>query len=112
MNLFYTFKMLDMGKRTFVGNTVYWSSAGRPEEVAQESCQAFLEYLKSGSALDPWMADQILPYLAVSGQESRFTTSRVSQHLLTNAWVIKKFIPVEIVVKGAMGEKGVVHIRP
>jgi RNA 3'-terminal phosphate cyclase (ATP) len=66
----------------------------RAEAVGEEAAQAFIEYYNSGSCLDLHMADQILPYLAVAEGSSRFTTQRLTEHLKTNFWVIKKFLDI------------------
>jgi RNA 3'-terminal phosphate cyclase (ATP) len=36
----------------------------------------------------------------------------VSQHLITNAEVIRAFLPVEIVIEGQLGQPGVVRVQP
>ncbi len=85
----------------------------RAESVGEEAANAFLEYLAAGeSALDPHLADQLVPYLAMSGGESVFTTSRVTQHLLTNLWAVGLFRPFRYDVEGELGRPGRVRIRP
>ncbi len=83
----------------------------RAEEVADEACRAFFEYIDAGGALDPHLADQIIPYLALASGPSTFTTSRITQHLLTNIWVVKQFVDVEIHVEGKEGEQGRVRVQ-
>ncbi len=95
--------------------TVGFDSIGaigkRAEEVADEACKAFFEYIDAGGALDPHVADQIIPYLALASGPSIFTTSRITQHLLTNIWVVKQFVDVEIHVEGEEGEQGRVFVK-
>ncbi|HLB72928.1 MAG TPA: RNA 3'-terminal phosphate cyclase, partial [Sedimentisphaerales bacterium] len=45
-------------------------------------------------AVDRFLADQLLMYMAVSNAGA-LTTSELSNHLLTNIEVIKQFLPVE-----------------
>ena len=78
----------------------------RAEDVANDSCHAMFEYLDTGGALDPHLADQVIPYLALAGGKSEFTTSRITQHLLTNIWVVKQFMDAHIEVEGEVGEEG------
>jgi RNA 3'-terminal phosphate cyclase (ATP) len=82
----------------------------RAERVAEEACQEFLKFIQSDAAVEPHLADQLIPYLFLSGGKSAFTVSSVSQHLLTNIWVMKNFLPVRIEVQGKEGEKGEVFI--
>ncbi len=82
------------------------------EKVGEEAADAFLDHAASGAALDPHLADQLVPYLAMSGGESVFTTSRVTRHLLTNLWAVGLFRPFRYDVEGEVGEPGRVRIRP
>lgn len=83
----------------------------RAEEVADEACQALFAYVNSSGALDHHLADQIIPYLALARGDSEFTTSSITQHLLTNIWVVKQFLNVDVQVKGKEGEAGQIKIR-
>ncbi len=84
---------------------------GKPAEVVgEEVAKEFLQYYESGSALDKYMGDQILPYLAVAGG-GEYTTCEITRHLLANAWVIEKFLPVKIEIEGKQGEPGKVKVR-
>lgn len=84
----------------------------RAEEVADEACGALFEYMDADAALDPHLADQIIPYLAFGREKSEFTTSRITKHLLTNIWVVKKFIDADIGVEGREGGAGRVWCIP
>ncbi len=84
----------------------------RAETVGEEAASAFLDHDATRAALDPHLADQIVPYLAMSGGESVFTTSRVTQHLLTNLWAVGLFRPFRYDVEGELGKPGRVRIRP
>jgi len=83
---------------------------GKPaEKVAEEACAELLAYLDSGAALDPRLADQMVLPLALAGV-GRFTTSRITQHLLTNCWLIEQFLPLRFAVEGKEGEEGRVTV--
>ena len=84
----------------------------RAEEVADEACKGLLSYLQTKGALDPHLADQVVPWLAFCHGPSEFTTSRVTQHLLTNLWVVQQFMDIDARVEGGVGEEGRVLIRP
>ncbi len=83
----------------------------RAEEVADEACQAFFTYTESWGALDPHLADQIIPYLALARGDSEFTTSSITRHLLTNIWVVKQFLDVDVQVEGKEGDAGKIRIK-
>lgn len=67
----------------------------RAETVAAQALKEARQYIGSGAAVGEHLADQLLLPLALAGG-GRFTVSNVSQHALTNAEVIARFLPVEI----------------
>ncbi|MBI3014848.1 MAG: RNA 3'-phosphate cyclase [Candidatus Tectomicrobia bacterium] len=80
---------------------------GKPsEEVAREAFEQWVDFRAGKGALDEHLADQILPFLALAPGPSAFTTHRVTNHLLTGAWVVGRFLPREISVSGKAGEEG------
>lgn len=84
---------------------------GKPSDaVADEACEALLTHHIDGAPVDPYLADQILLPLALAEGRSVYRTSQITQHLLTNAQVIRAFIDAEIVIDGAEGEPGSVTV--
>lgn len=68
---------------------------GKPsEKVVGEAVSQAEVFLKSGTAVDRFLADQLLIYMAVSNAGA-FTTSELSKHLTTNIEVIKQFLQIE-----------------
>lgn len=85
---------------------------GKPaERVAEEAADELLEFLHSSTALDRHLADQLVLPLALAEGESLFTTERVTQHLLTNAWVVNQFFPGRVHVEGKEGQPGDCHVQ-
>lgn len=82
----------------------------RAETVADEASGALLDYLQSGAAIDPHLADQLIPYCSLADGISKFTTSRITLHLLTNVRVVRQFVDIDIAVEGKEGEPGSVQI--
>jgi RNA 3'-terminal phosphate cyclase (ATP) len=88
------------------GFTSLGARGKRAETVGDEAAGELCAHLATGAALDPHLADQIVVYLALCPEESSFTTSRVTRHLLTNLWVIDLFRPARFRVTGEVGEPG------
>jgi len=90
--------------------TAGFSSLGergkRAEDVAKEAVDSLEEYMKSDGCVDPHLADQLLPFMALAGGNSAFTTTRVTNHLLTNIWVIQRFLEVKVSLQGEEGRSG------
>jgi len=76
------------------------------ERVADEAADALLDFLAGDAATDAHLADQVVPLMALAVGRSVLTTSRVSQHLLTNLWTVQQFLPVTISLEGRAGEPG------
>ncbi len=85
---------------------------GKPaERVAEEAAQDLLEHLGSDAALDPYLADQLVLPMALAAGSSQLSTQRVTQHLLTNAWVVNQFLPGCVSVDGQEGEPGLCRVE-
>ena len=52
--------------------------------------------MKSNACLDRYMADQILPFLALAG--GSISVAQISNHTKTNMHIIEKFLPVKFEV--------------
>jgi RNA 3'-terminal phosphate cyclase (ATP) len=84
---------------------------GKPaEQVGAEAAEAFLAFLGSPAAVDYHLADQLLPYLALSRGESNLAVETVTSHLLTNAWVVQQFAERPVRVVGCQGQAGQVLV--
>lgn len=86
---------------------------GKPaERVADEAVDALEAFLATDGAIDQYLADQLLLPLSLSSSPSEFRTSQVTQHLLTNAEIVKAFLPVQMEIQGEAGQPGLVRIWP
>ncbi len=81
------------------------------ERVADEAVNEFLEFMGTDGAIDHYLADQLILSLALAPGMSEIRTSKVTQHLITNADIIKMFLSVSIDIDGAIGQPGSIHIR-
>jgi RNA 3'-terminal phosphate cyclase (ATP) len=78
--------------------TAYGMKGKPSQEVVSEAVNLAKDFLSSGTAIDRFLADQLLIYMALS-KAGRFTTNELSAHLLTNMEVIKKFLPVDFSIE-------------
>jgi RNA 3'-terminal phosphate cyclase (ATP) len=85
---------------------------GKPaERVADDAFHEFQRYNASGQAVETHLADQLLIYMVLAKGVSSFTTSQITQHLLTNCWVIEQCLPVTFTIEGELGEPGRVQVE-
>ena len=82
------------------------------EAVAEDAVGALLAHNRSGSALDPHLADQVLLPLALARAPAAFTCEAVTNHLKTNAWVIEQFGVARIAIEEQEGKGTLVRVTP
>lgn len=117
-----TLNLPSPGKGTFIQLTAHFSNGGQAcytalgargkpaEQVADESVDQLLAFLKTDGTVDQYLADQLLlPLLLIDG-DSAFRTSQVTPHLLTNAQVVDHFLPGRIKIDGVQGSPGLVRV--
>lgn len=103
--------LLAEAEHSVAGFTALGAIGKSAESVGKEAATHFLDYDSAGAALDPYLPDQIVPYLSLSAERSVFTASRITQHLLTNLRVTGLFRTFAHRVEGAIGEPGRVTIN-
>jgi len=83
----------------------------RARQVGQAAAQQLLEHWRAAPrAVDAHAADQLLLPLVFAAGASRFQVAAVTQHLLTNAAVIARFLDRPIQITGTLHEPGCVEI--
>jgi len=78
-------------ENTIIGTDNLGKLGKSAEQIGKEAAENFLEQGKSNACLDKHLADQILPFLALTPSKSQVTVSEVTEHCQTNIWVIEKF---------------------
>ena len=99
-----------LGEETVLGANALGAGGKRAEDVGEEAAAALLRQINSGAALDEWMGDQILPFLAAAGGESTVSITRITDHLRTNLWVINQFLRLETHIREE-GQRSIVTLR-
>jgi len=74
--------------------TAFGKRGKSSEQVISEVVGLAKDFLAGEAAVDRFLADQLLIYMALTKAGS-FTTNELSSHLKTNMEVIKKFLPVD-----------------
>ena len=70
----------------------------RAEKVGSTAAASILQELKSGAGVDIYLADQLIPYLALAPGGS-FTTRTLTPHARTNIWVTEQFLDVKFKIE-------------
>ncbi|MEW6419804.1 MAG: RNA 3'-terminal phosphate cyclase [Nitrospirota bacterium] len=98
-------------EHSIAGFTALGERGKKAEVVGEEAATEFIRYYFTDAALDPHISDQIVLYLSLCKEESAFTTSCITQHLMTNLWVIGLFHEYKYSVEGEIGKPGKVKIN-
>ena len=90
------------------GSRIGSDRAGRPgrnsESIGRYVAQSFTEDVKTGAAVDRYMADQLIIYAGLAEGISRYTVPRITEHVETNLWLIEKFLGAKTKISGNLVE--------
>ncbi|MFN4132120.1 MAG: RNA 3'-terminal phosphate cyclase [Caldimicrobium sp.] len=106
---------IDQEKRA--GFTAFGKKGIPAEKIGEEATKEFLHFLSTNTQFDPYLGDQLLLpstlVLLKSGEKYfTYTVSKITQHLLTQAWLIPQFLDnIKIKVEGEIGNKGEVALE-
>ena len=81
----------------------------RAEKVGLEAANQILYHISREAAVDKYMGDQLIPYIALAGG-SCIKTAELTQHTITNIHITEKFIDKKFNVRGIMGGSAVISV--
>jgi RNA 3'-terminal phosphate cyclase (ATP) len=82
-----------------------------PEQMGSAAVEALLEFARTDATCDPFLADQLVVPLALAAGTSRFTTSRITSHLVTAVSLVQQILACPAQVRGDLGSPGSVTIE-
>ncbi len=89
---------LEMEDGGIMGSDALGKKGKRAEEVGKEAAEKLLGEWRAGGAVDSHLADHLVAILPFSG--GSYTTSRVTDHLRTNIFVVNTFLPGSVHLDG------------
>lgn len=81
------------------------------ETLAQTAFGETMAFMESDACLDPYLADQCLLPLVLAPEPSAIKISKLTPRFLTAVWVVKRFTPIRLTVRGSEGHAGLVTIE-
>jgi RNA 3'-terminal phosphate cyclase (ATP) len=90
------------------GSTALGKPGLKAEKVGAVAAEALVNELKPDAGVDEYLADQLIPYMALAKGGS-FTTRIISMHTKTNIWVTEQFLPVKFKIE--ILENGLFKVR-
>lgn len=97
---------------TSLGNRLGSDRAGRPgrssESIGKYVAERFVEDVKTGAAVDRYMADQLIIYAGLAEGITRYSLPCVTEHVQTNLWLMEQFLGVKAGIRdNVLGIQGV-----
>jgi RNA 3'-phosphate cyclase len=99
------------GDGMFLGSDNLGMKGKRAEEVGKEAAAKLSSEISRGAPLDSHMGDMVLPYLLLSGERSEVKISKITNHLLTEVFVAKRFDERRVHLEGVLGETGILKVN-
>ncbi len=75
----------------YKGSVSLGEKGKRAEIVGRECAEGLLKELERDGTFDKHLADQVMPFSAVAKGKTVYTTTEVTKHQISNAYVINKF---------------------
>ena len=93
---------------TSSGGRIGSDRAGRrgrsSESIGRHVAQAFLEDVRSGTAVDRYIADQLILYAGLAEGITRYLIPGITEHVETNLWLIEEFLGAKTKISGNLVE--------
>ncbi len=87
-----------IGENSIIGADSLGERGKRAETVGEEASHTLLNDFKTNSAVDRYMSDMLMIYACLFRGE--FIGAELTSHALTNIEIIRKFLEVEVEIKG------------
>jgi len=85
---------------------------GKPaEQVGREAAEGLIKQLQTGHAVDRYLTDQLVPYLALAEGESTITSTELTSHALTNIALVEQILGVRFEVEGELKQPGLIRVE-
>jgi RNA 3'-terminal phosphate cyclase (ATP) len=86
----------DLGGDVRIGADQAGALRRSAESIGRYVAKNLLQDLNTGATLDRYAADQIIPFAALAEGESRFRIPAATEHVQTNAWLVRTFLGADV----------------
>ncbi|MFZ0548607.1 MAG: RNA 3'-terminal phosphate cyclase, partial [Candidatus Promineifilaceae bacterium] len=92
-----------------------FSSLGRiglpADKVAEAAVADLAAFLDNGTAVDKYLADQLLIPMALAHGRSSLTTDHLTRHTLTNSDLLRQWLDVPIQIRGELSQSAEIMVE-
>lgn len=94
-----------------IGASALLEKGQEATDIGTKAAYELLEYLKIKAPVGPYLADQLIPYMALAKGKSEIYTTFLSMHTMTNIWVAEQLLPVKFKVDGEQDKPAVISVE-
>jgi RNA 3'-terminal phosphate cyclase len=69
------------------------------EAVGKEAAEKLLTELSAKPTVDVFLADMLIPYMALAKGKSSFLVRTISEHIEANIWLMEKMLNVNFTIQ-------------
>ena len=69
------------------------------EAVGKEAAEKLLAELSVKPTVDVYLADMLIPYMALAPGKSTFLVRTISEHIESNIWLMEKMLNVKFTIQ-------------
>jgi len=88
---------IDLNNPVVLGADSLGDRGKKSEAVGREAADNLISMIKSNAAVDKYLIDQLIPFLALAG--GLIKTSEITKHVKSNIYVAEKFLDAKFTIK-------------
>jgi len=81
------------------------------EHVGREAAEKLMRELTPQKPCDSYLADQLIPFMALAKGKSEIHTGFLTRHCQTNISIVEKFLPAKFEVRGRLGKPAEISVE-
>lgn len=83
-------------QKSILGSDNHYEKGKSAEQIAKQAAEYFVKVIEKNVALDKFMADQIIPYLALAHGNSKVSIDEATDHVKANIKIVNKILDTSI----------------
>ena len=93
-----------------IGGSAIGERGLKAEKVGEMAAKELLFHISRNAALDKYMGDQIISYMAIAGN-CEVKTAELTLHAITNIYIAEKLLGKKFDINGDLGESAVISVN-
>ncbi len=81
------------------------------EQIGREAARDLISQFRTGAPVDKYLADQLIPYMALATGKSTIYCSEMTLHTVTNIALVERILGVKFRIDGELGKPAVIQVE-